>query len=286
MNRLSPAVLLTCGLLLACGSPRPTLQWRANSRAPVMPLCDLLEHVRNGDKVAATVSGILAVQFELELLYDPSQPLCSLDVAPNTWVEFDKAVRIDDRLERLLRRDYQAYVTLRGVLWGPGAVGPDDPTIPAWVAYARRTGNRRYGHLHGWRTKFVVSEVLDWRPVTDKVPPSKPRPVSSIPTVIAAAVPSYPRWALAGSITGTVVVDVTVKKGNVTETKVVSGDRLLAPAVVENIQTWRFRDDVDATFSTTFSFALELRETGADRNPRIELHLPLSMKIIGPSDGW
>jgi hypothetical protein len=251
-----------------------------------MSLCDLLERVRPGDKLAATLTGILSVQFELQMLYDPNQPLCRLDVEPNTWVEFDKTAKIDDKLEKLLKRDYHAYVTLRGVLWGPGVVRPDDPSIPAWVAYARRIGDRRYGHLSGWRTQFVVSEVLDWKPVTDKVPPRKPRPVSSIPDVVAAAAPSYPRSALQGGITGTVVVDVTVKKGKVTATRVDSGDRMLAPSVVENIKTWSFRDDVEATFTTAFSFLLELRETGADRNPRIELHLPLSAKITAPLDAW
>ena len=198
---------------------------------------------------------------------------------------FDKAAKVDERLWKVLERDYQAYVTLRGVLWGPSAVGPDDLSIPAWVAYARRIPDR-YGHIHGWRTQFIVTEVLDWKPVTGEAPPGKPRPVSPIPEVIAAAVPSYPTRAHRGGITGTVVVDVTVKQGKVTATKVVSGDRMLAPDVVENIQTLRFKDEVDATFVTTYVFMLELRETGSDQNPRIELHLPVSVKITAPLDAW
>jgi TonB family protein len=285
MKGLCSVALVIWTPLVGCGLPPPARQQRGALRAPEMSLCEALERVGSGEKLAATLKGIYALQFELQQLYDPSQPLCRLDVEPNTWVEFDQGVHVEKRLLKVLDRDYHAYVTLRGVLWGPPAVGPDDLSIPAWVAYARRSPGR-YGHMHGWRTQFVVSEVLDWKPVTGSVPPAKPRPASSIPEVVAAAVPSYPTRALHGDITGTVVVDVTVKQGKVTATKVISGDRMLAPAVVENIQTWRFKDDVEATISTTYTFMLELRETGSDQNPRIELHLPVSAKITAPLNGW
>jgi hypothetical protein len=158
------------------------------------------------------------------------------------------------------------------------------------VAYARRIAGC-YGHLCNSRTEFVVNKLLQWRRVPRDVPdvvdlPSPPKNI--VPEVVAAAVPLYPRKALRAHITGTVLVDVEVRKGKVTHTEVTSAvDRELDPYVIENIATWKFKDDVDTTFKTTYSFMLELRKIGSDQNPRIELHLPLSVKITAPlSERW
>ena len=87
-------------------------------------------------------------------------------------------------------------------------------------------------------------------------------------------------------VTGEVIVEVTVKGGRATSTTVKAGDRALAVAVLKNIETWRFDEKVEATFTTKFEFALELRKTGADRSTKLELILPSSAKIIAAEHDW
>jgi hypothetical protein len=284
MKRLSCVALALYGLV-ACGLPPP-----ARQRAPEGSLCELLERVGRGDRLPGTVSGIYQTGYEGNFLYDPNHPLCRLDVAPTTEARFGPSARLDEGLEKAFKEDHRAYVTVRGVLWGPPAVkAADDSSLPEIMVVAGRVLDR-YGHLGASRTFFVVSDILRWRRVPPEAPwPGqllKPRPVSAIPEVVAAAVPGYPRSALFTQTQGSVLVEVTVKKGKVAQTRVISGDQLLAPSVVDNIKTWRFKEDADATFSTTYSFMLELRETGSDKNPRIELRLPLSVKITAPRDAW
>ena len=69
-------------------------------------------------------------------------------------------------------------------------------------------------------------------------------------------------------------------------TTVKAGDRALAQAVLQNIETWRFDEKEDSTFTTRFEFALELRKTGEDRNSRLELNLPSSARIVAAANAW
>jgi hypothetical protein len=252
-------------------------------------LCDLLEGVAPGEKIPATVSGIYRSGFGLETLYDPDRPLCRLDVQPYTALEFAKAMQGQTPLARIVQSDGKAFVTLKGVLWGPGIVGPDDPSVLPAVAYFRRVENRRYGWNGSSRTKFVVEEVVACSAVPEGLPRAELtsiRPRSPIPEVLQAALLRYPQAALAVGITGEVVVQVTVERGRVKQAEVKRGDRILALDTVANIKTWIFKDDVNTTFTTTLTYAVELREVGSDTNPRVELHLPLSAKIIGPLNAW
>ena len=75
-----------------------------------------------------------------------------------------------------------------------------------------------------------------------------------------------------------VQVRVTVKEGKVVSTEVKSGPPMLAPATVENIQTWRFHPLVNATFITKFIYQLT-KEPLDPQNPKVELQLPLLVKI-------
>jgi len=264
----------------------------ARPSEPLESLCSLLERIEVGQKLEVTVSGLYRFWSEFQGLYEVTHHQCDLDVQPFSSVEFAKGLRLDPALDSLLEKEREAFVTVRGVLWGPPPIPPDDPSQPPLIAAMNRvaSGARRYAHLGNSRTKLVVEEILFWRPIT----PSdlaqrgtpKPRPVSPIPVVRSASLPEYPRHALFGGLSGEVVVEVTVKSGRVVEAKVKSGDRMLYESVVENVKTWRFDDNVDTTFTTTFSFLLELRKLGSDRNARLELHLPLSARIIGPLNAW
>lgn len=254
---------------------------------PSIELCELLGRLGPGDILAATTTGIYVAEAEYQLLYDPRHLLCPLDVAPYTEVTLETSAP-DKYLHKLLVEDHRAYVTVRGILWAPPTVKGDDPSIPEKFAPPLRMSSR-YG-VGMSRTMFIITDVLSSSRVPFGLPSlaemEEGRPVSAVPMVLTAAVPGYPANALTRNIAGTVVVAVTVEKGKVAETRMVSGDRMLATSVLENIRTWQFKEDVDATFVTTFVFTLELRATGSDKNPRVELHLPLSVKITGPQEAW
>ncbi|HKW64532.1 MAG TPA: energy transducer TonB [Candidatus Acidoferrum sp.] len=94
-----------------------------------------------------------------------------------------------------------------------------------------------------------------------------------------ADVPMYPQLARTARIFGTVQVQVTVKEGKVVKTEVKSGPPVLTSATVENIQTWRFYPLVNATFTTKFTYQLETKEALDPQNPKVELQLPLLVKI-------
>lgn len=254
---------------------------------PVSRLCDLLTKVQPGEKLTVVVSGTYQTSYEVDVLYDPDQRLCDYDVQPSTAVTFSKAVPLAEGLQRVLHKDYRAFVTVRGVLWGPPLVPADNPAEPALVTTLNRVASPRgYGHMNFSRTKLEVEEVLSWRRMQPGEPNwgtgGKLRPISSIPVVQSAALPKYPRFALHAGVGGEVIVEVIVKDGKVAETKVQSGDRMLVPEVLENIATWAFKSDANAHLTTKFTFELELRKTGADQNLRIELNLPTSAKIVAP----
>lgn len=254
------------------------------------PLCELLESISPGKRLPATVRGIIVLGFETTMLYDPDSPWCPLDVQPTTEVQFSSGAPGSDRLEEIAKRsDGRSYVTLRGVLWGPGEVKDDGVSSNLLVAYYGKWAER-YGHGAYSRTKFVVDEVLESVPVPAAVPSlgeaSRPDRRSPVPLLLEAAVPLYPDIARNAQISGEVIVEVTIKGGRAAATAVKSGDRALAQAALKNIATWRFDEKVEATFTTRFEFILELRKTGADRNTRLELSLPSSARIITAANAW
>jgi TonB family protein len=97
--------------------------------------------------------------------------------------------------------------------------------------------------------------------------------------VVHADVPFYPQVALSGRISGTVKVEVSVQDGNVVNAQVKSGPLVLARAAVENIRNWRFYPLANATFTTKFIYQLEKNESLNPQNPKVELQLPLLVKI-------
>jgi len=94
-----------------------------------------------------------------------------------------------------------------------------------------------------------------------------------------ADVPTYPTIARTARISGKVEVRVTVKDGNVISTEVKSGPPILARTTVANIQSWRFYPLVNATFTTTFIYELNSVQPLDPQNPKVELQLPLFVKI-------
>lgn len=257
---------------------------------PRRELCDALAQVQTGERLAVVITGIYEVSYENAVFYDPDHPLCALDVQPVTAVEFPSSFVPEASFNRLLAADHRAYVTFEGILEGPKKLTSPDLSLPPTLDLLNRNGGRRYGHMYAYRTRFIVSGVLQW----SEVPATKPRygqwrvprVASSIPLLTAAALPHYPEAARKAGLMGTVVEEVHVHDGTITAVTALFGERLLVAAAEENIKTWQFASSTSATFTTIFRFELERRQTGADENPRIELHLPEYVKIIAHDNAW
>jgi TonB family protein len=288
---LVPMIVAIALMLTACAAaPRPPQH--GGLRAPnTVTLCNALSAITAGQRQPVTISGVFVVGPESQVLYDPSETICSFDVQPSTWIEFAPGVH-DDRLDQIMstRRPFEetrrAYVTFRGDLLGPGVLGADDPSLATPLAFANRSRNRRYGHLNGYRTKLVVNEVF----TVKSVPPSAPWPTTSTPTaavlITRAEVPRYPELARNSGITGVVMIDVTVSGGEVMEGKVRSGDRMLADDALRNVKSWQFAPGTNMRFTTTFTYEVERRSSRASREPRVELQLPSWVHITAPSNDW
>jgi TonB family protein len=96
-----------------------------------------------------------------------------------------------------------------------------------------------------------------------------------------ADVPLYPPIPKIAHISGTVQVEITVKNGVVTDTQVKSSaHQMLVTATLENLKTWKFAPDMNATFVTTYTYELTKDEAPVPENPRIEMQLPTLVKVI------
>lgn len=254
-------------------------------------LCDVLATISDGERRTVVLSGVYAASYEHAIFYDPNTVQCEADVQPETWVEFAPGVASAELTDIFKRREgswnpRKAFVTFTGELYGPGAIAPDDVSLPQLAAFANRTRNRRYGHMNGYRTKLVVTRVEDVRSAPESTPSPSARSTDPALVVVHAEVPQYPKMAWNVGITGDVVLDVTVNGGQVTNVEVRSGDRMLAGEAVRSLKTWQFAADVSGEFTTTFTFDVEPRKTGASAAPRVELQLPNRVRIMAARNGW
>lgn len=252
-------------------------------------LCSLLEEVHAGERVPVIVSGILAIGYEHQVLYDPDRPLCNGAVQPSTWVEYAQQFPENKELNRLLERSRRALVVVRGELFGPARVGPDDPDLALNLAYANRVARRRHGESSSFRTKLVISEIIDTKPVPELSPSQvtyhRPRNAEELLAVKEAALAQYPQRPRQIGLEGDVVIGLTIEDGRVTETLVESGDRLLAEAAVSNVKTWRFESGLNARLFTRFSFQLA---DPLSQGPPVKViaELPRRVILIAKADAW
>ena len=285
---MSMKILVSIGtaiLALLAGAP-PAQQ--VPSKDEVLSLCSALEKAGPGEKVPVLLSGAVLIGSEQQVFFDADQPRCSWDVQPSTWVEIEPGAPGSGHLERILKASGLAVVTVRGELYGPPPLGPDDPSLNPVAAYANRVAGRRYGHLGWFRTKLAVRDVLEAAPAPAGLASRliRDRPASHRLQVTAAQVPQYPEMARRAGISGEVVLRCVVKAGKVASTSLLSGDRLLGMKAAANVGTWRFPADTSETLTTTYIYRLERRPSGSSTSPEVELDLPWLARITAPENGW
>jgi TonB family protein len=252
-------------------------------------LCPALEGIKDGERRPMVVSGIYMASAEMTVLYDPNMPLCQKDIQPSTWVLLNTGADNNARLVSLLKQDGRAYVTLKGTLVGPRATPPDDPSVSTFASYAERIAGRRYGHLNQFRTELIVDKVLEARAVAANAPFSAVwrRPSGEHLLVQNAELPRYSAMARRAGIAGEVKIKVKVSSGKVASAEVESGDRILAAEALSNVKTWSFALQVeDEVFTSTFVYILERRKSGEGSEPKIELQLPLLVKVTAHTLDW
>lgn len=277
--KISPIVLLVVlvsgGLTLLGSRPHPLER----------DLCNALSEATPGAEMEVELTGVL-VRTQVSYFYDPGEPHCTFDVQPASWAEFASNAHTPPNLGKLLQRERQALVTLKGVMFGPRAPGPDDPTMSTMASFASRNAVRRYGN-GGFRTRLLVKEVIKAESVpTDFGEPPELHHASRTRPTYEVVIPRYPESARHIGLQGDVVVRATVKDGRVTSARRLDGDRLFENSTLSAVSQWRTDPGVDDEFDIVFSFRLERRLRGSSSDPRIEAFPPHFIKITAAADGW
>lgn len=101
--------------------------------------------------------------------------------------------------------------------------------------------------------------------------------------VTRAEVPTYPPVAMGAGLTSTVRVSVTIKKGRVSGARILTstGSEAFDRPTLANIRTWQFSESADTAFVTTFTYEMTDTVTERPENARVELKLPLSVRLVG-----
>lgn len=146
-------------------------------------------------------------------------------------------------------------------------------------------------------TRILLGVILLTAAAWGQATPNQEAVEVHYPQLIRADVPLYPAVARAAHITGTVEIQVVVEKGAVTAAQVKSvviashngpalndegtkkvGAYLSNPSLA-NLRTWQFQSEDRATFAVTYIFQIEGQETPVLENPKVELDLPLFVKV-------
>jgi hypothetical protein len=281
MNAPVPAVAL---LIMLFGVPG-TL---AAGDLPVISLCEALHSIQPGEQRVLRTSGVYSAGFEHSTLEALD---CTRNVQPVTWLEFQTGAKGSSELFASERKNTLTLITVTGTLYGPGLSDPG----PSWPYEIRaRLALQRYGHLNGYRTKFLVSSVerIDATAsgaIHQALEASRswaPRGNESFPIVDAGQLPTYPDLALRTNTQGEVRLELIVSDGRVVDTVVLSEGSLLSTHAVRQAMTWRFANYTSGRFQTKFSYRLEERAPSENQNARVEMQLPESVRVTAPFYRW
>jgi TonB family protein len=112
----------------------------------------------------------------------------------------------------------------------------------------------------------------------------------SLPVVTAASVPLYPPLARQAHIEGEVRLEISTDGDRISNVDIVSGQRMLAEATKENVNTWRFRPHTRTRFVVTFRYRLlpvpeESRCSATNANSNVALKLPKEVDV-SVNEAW
>jgi len=112
------------------------------------------------------------------------------------------------------------------------------------------------------------------------------------PRLISADLPNYPAVAQAAHVTGWLKIRITVDKGEIAKTDVLStearddkshvfhqGLQILTAPTLTNPKSWHFDPDVKGTFAVSFTFNIAGTETDAPTTPKIEVLPSLDVSV-------
>jgi len=108
---------------------------------------------------------------------------------------------------------------------------------------------------------------------------------TTLPSVIGASVPFYPRIAQQAHILGVVRLRVSTDGKQASSVEVESGPPMLAKAATDNVKTWQFEQHTPTGFETIFRYSL-LPSTcdakcncGSGKADEVLLHLPAEVEV-------
>jgi hypothetical protein len=117
-------------------------------------LCILQKQVAEGQHEPVRVSGVYGPGLDHSVLEDPSCP------TEGTWIELDlKSEHNKQKLRGLLNQSQRAYVVVEGEFYGSPVL---DPKLSEAI---RKSYHPGWGHLAAFKTKLVVHEIRDVKPV-------------------------------------------------------------------------------------------------------------------------
>jgi len=106
----------------------------------------------------------------------------------------------------------------------------------------------------------------------------------SLPTVIGASLPLYPRTSQMAHISGVVRLRIATDGSRASSIEVESGQPMLAQAA-KNVGTWRFEQHNPTTFEAIFSYKLLRSKCDSECNcegvekDSVLLHLPTDIEL-------
>lgn len=251
-------------------------------------LCNALATIKPGEKLQVVVAGIYGIGPESRVLYALG---CAENVQPVTWVEFAPEATGREMLRTAMTSGEDVHVVFMGTLHGPRrAAAPKEVTDVGRLQLMRSA--QRYGHLGGFRTQIVVTEVVRVGAVPDgcdtaEVPFWAPPASSKWPQLARSDLPTYPELARVLDIDGNVNLRLTVSEGTVTDVIVETGHPVLADEAVRVVKKWQFAPFASAsTVQTSFSFVLERRHVNESQGTRLELDLPSCVRVLAAVATW
>lgn len=253
-------------------------------------LCQVLDLIRPGSSMRVTLTGVLVVDTEHQVFYDPEQVVCMISVQPSTTVDYAKGLTFPPDAARILQENHKIKLTIEGDLFGPKELGADRPTLPVDIAYSHRVaGLERYGHLGQFRTKLILRNVLEFEKLSTDAENTRPilrdpRPVDI--DVQSASLPRYPERARLINLEGDVYIEATFEAGRLVSHRLLSGDRLLAQGSEECLATWVMPPEVNQKFVVAFRYRLERRLLGSSNETRVEAKLPFEVVLTAKSNDW